>query len=59
MKDVFFVGTIINEIQKMIEDTYGIIVDRHSLYFYGRRCEKDKKVTEENLTPFLKTPKVS
>ncbi|MEM8929419.1 MAG: Fur family transcriptional regulator [Bacteroidota bacterium] len=26
----------IKEIQKMIETTYGIIVDRHSLYFYGR-----------------------
>ncbi|MEM8506875.1 MAG: Fur family transcriptional regulator [Bacteroidota bacterium] len=30
----------IREIQQMIEETYGIKVDKHSLYFYGRRCEK-------------------
>ncbi|MEM8928827.1 MAG: transcriptional repressor [Bacteroidota bacterium] len=32
----------IKEIQKLIEETYGIIVDRHSLYFYGRCCEQKK-----------------
>ncbi|MEN1783797.1 MAG: transcriptional repressor [Bacteroidota bacterium] len=33
----------ISEIQKMIEETYGIVVDRHSLYFYGRHCKQNRK----------------
>lgn len=33
----------IHEIQRMIEETYGIVVDRHSLYFYGRHCKQDRR----------------
>ena len=43
-----FKDTRIEDIQKMIEDTYGIIVDRHSLYLYGRRClEKEKTISKQ------------
>ncbi|MEM0930913.1 MAG: transcriptional repressor [Bacteroidota bacterium] len=32
----------IDKIKESIEKTFGIKVDRHSLYFYGRRCEQDR-----------------
>lgn len=37
------------EIQKMIEETYGMVVDRHSLYFYGRRCEQKEGPATKDL----------
>ena len=43
----------IHEIQKMIEETHGIIVERHSLYFYGKRCEQVGDLNQIT-TPFSK-----
>ncbi|MEM8509817.1 MAG: transcriptional repressor [Bacteroidota bacterium] len=32
----------IDKIKETIEETFGIKVDRHSLYFYGRCCEQEE-----------------
>ena len=42
-----FRDTRIQDIKNWIEKAYDIKVDRQSLYFYGRRCEKQKNTPRD------------
>lgn len=54
-----FKDSRIEDIQRMIEDTYGIVVDRYSLYFYGRRCPNKQKFEREETVLFEPSSKTS
>ncbi|MEM9364166.1 MAG: transcriptional repressor [Bacteroidota bacterium] len=43
-KVVEFKDDRINKIKKCVEETFGITVERHSLYFYARPCPESKSL---------------
>ncbi|MEM9363360.1 MAG: hypothetical protein AAGA43_12030 [Bacteroidota bacterium] len=42
----------------MIENTYAVVVDRYSLYFYGRRCDNKKDGNRQDLVHTLRDSEV-
>ena len=49
----------IDKIRETIEKTFGVKVERHSLYFYARCCDEQKKLKSAGTMPFIKSSEVS
>ena len=54
-----FQDSRIEQIKKTVEETFGIKIDRHSLYFYAKCCEQEAVVTGEESDTFPENSKVS
>lgn len=49
----------IDKIKKTIEETFGVKVERHCLYFYAKYCSEEKNLNTVGSIPLMKSSKVS